>query len=524
MDQLVDISRQVETGLAEHMTAEAMRTSALFMSPRIDQIVAALALAQAGIRNPVKNKTATVFSPRTSRTYSFSYATLDQVLDAVRGPLSENGLIITQLVVGFDLNVVLAHASGQWMRASVRLAPNDNSSQSFASELTAFRRHLIQGLLGISAEDDDDGNIAAGNEVTPGPRDKSFWDPQTPAQPAETDPLLAMALRTHNVGEGVHLLRTWMVQGRERVEKLRRQDDQQELFCAIVKELTRAFDRSLGAVMASVWKAIMVATTREQERAVMDKMNGEWADILSAFRAAEPAAHQDLMRHVNTRREIIAANANAAQAEADRIAKEDAAKEPLFIYHVADFTGDLSPESYNNAEAWARAYEVVYRATPQEHLPLLAEHNAEALMDAVRVLGAEIILTDLHREEAPRDDGGVDMPQTKAVTIMAGAIKASDILVGTAAGQVALPLSEEEALVTLPKGRGEGYDLALYLLAIATSLDGTVRTVDDMAVWERVNSPIYLSDKLQGADSTRLRVLRAVAARKRRLGIQIDAE
>ena len=60
--------------------------------------------------------------------------------------------------------------------------------------------------------------------------------------------------------------------------------------------------------------------------------------------------------------------------------------------------------------------------------------------------------------------------------------------------------------------------------AIGTSLDGTVRTIADMAVWERVNSPIYLSDKLQGADSTRMRVFRAVAARKRGLGIQIDAE
>lgn len=525
MDQIVDISRPSDPAPAEHMTEEAMQTPALFMSPRIDQIVTALAQAQAVIKNPVVNKTATVHSKRTGRTYTFSYATLDQVLDAVRGPLAAHGLVIQQIVVGLDLYVVLAHTSGQWMRAYIRLAPEDSGPQTFASELTAFRRHLVCGLLGISAEDDDDGNNAAGNEVTPGPRDQRRWEPDAPAQPSETDPLIAMALRTHNVREGVDLLRFWMVQGRERAEKMRRQTDQQERLCAIIDSVAKALQRSLGTVVASLWKAIMVATTREQELAVVEKMNGEWEPTLSAFRAAEPAAHQDLTRHVNARREIIAANTNAAQAEAERLAKEEAAKGPPFEYHVADFTGELSPDIYIDREAWARAYEVVYRGTPREHLPLLAEHNAEALLEAVTHIGAEVILTDLHRDEAPRDDAGVDMTQTPAVVIKVGGIKASEILVGkSVAGLSAPPLSEDEALVALPKGRGEGYDLVQYLKLVTASLDDTVRTTDDMAVWERVNSPIYLSDALQGADSTRLRVLRAVAACKRRLGIQLEAE
>ena len=517
MDQRVDLSLPSDPGPAEHMTAEAMLNPALFMSPRIDQLSKALSAAQGEMQNPKKNETATVTSRRAGTTYQYSYATLSAILDTVRVPLKNNGLFLSQIVTGNDLTVMLCHESGQWMRAGIRLQPADSGPQAFASELTAYRRHLIQGLLSISAEDDDDSNIAEGNNVTPGPRDQRRWDPEAPAQPAEADPLLAMALRTHNVREGGSLLRLWMVQGRERVEKMRRQEDQQEQFCAVIDAVAKALQRSLGTVLASAWKAIMVATTREQERAVVEKMDGEWADTLAAFRAAEPAVHQDLMRHVTARREIIAANVKAAQAEADRIAKEEAAQGPPFEYRVADFVGDFSDEIYTSAETWARAYEAVYRATPPEHLPLLAEHNAEALMDAVKHFGAEVLLTDLHREEAPRGDAGAG--SRPAVTL-----ESLFITPASTTAPSTPPLSEEEALVTLPKGRGEGYDLAQYLKAIGTSLDGTVRTIADMAVWERVNSPIYLSDKLQGADSTRMRVFRAVAARKRGLGIQIDAE
>jgi hypothetical protein len=521
MDQRVDLSLPSDPGPAEHMTAEAMLNPALFMSPRIDQLSKALSAAQGEMQNPKKNETATVTSRRTGTTFQYSYATLSAILDTVRVPLKNNGLFLSQIVTGNDLTVMLCHESGQWMRAGIRLQPADSGPQAFASELTAYRRHLIQGLLSISAEDDDDSNIAEGNNVTPGPRDQRRWDPEAPAQPADADPLLAMALRTHNVREGGNLLRLWMVQGRERVEKMRRQEDQQEQFCAVIDAVAKALQRSLGTVLASAWKAIMVATTREQERAVVEKMDGEWADTLAAFRAAEPAVHQDLIRHVTARREIIAANVKAAQAEADRIAKEDAAKGPPFEYRVADFVGDFSDEIYTSAETWARAYEAVYRATPPEHLPLLAEHNAEALMDAVKHFGAEVLLTDLHREEAPRDDAGAARPMVTATRIADGAVTTPTFTTKT---PPAPPLSEEEALVTLPKGRGEGYDLAQYLKAIGVSLDGTVRTIADMDVWERVNSPIYLSDKLQGADSTRMRVFRAVAARKRGLGIQIDAE
>ena len=113
---------------------------------------------------------------RTGGTYSFSYAPLDVILDVVRKPLADNGLALVQLLDGGALLTLLLHESGAVLEGRTPI-PETADVQAFGSAITYLRRYAIQSLLGIAAEEDDDGNRGAGNQ--------SKLDPtRAPAKPA----------------------------------------------------------------------------------------------------------------------------------------------------------------------------------------------------------------------------------------------------------------------------------------------------------------------------------------------------
>lgn len=128
-------------------------------------LAAALAKAQGSFAPVKRDKTVTV-KTKTGGSYSFSYAPLDTILEAVRQPLADNGLVVVQLLDDDDLVTSLLHESGAVLSGRVSL-PRTDDIQGFGSAITYLRRYAIQALLGIAAEDDDDGNRAAGNVAQP---------------------------------------------------------------------------------------------------------------------------------------------------------------------------------------------------------------------------------------------------------------------------------------------------------------------------------------------------------------------
>ena len=136
-------------------------------SEQINELATALAKAQAEIKNPQRNREVKV-QIRTGGSYTFKYATLDAILDCVRVPLTKNGLWFTQTVETIEtrlsLVTTLLHSSGQWTRSTMPLN-GTGTNQELGSELTYKRRYSITGLLGIAADEDDDGNHADGNIV-----------------------------------------------------------------------------------------------------------------------------------------------------------------------------------------------------------------------------------------------------------------------------------------------------------------------------------------------------------------------
>jgi hypothetical protein len=136
-------------------------------SDQIHDLVAALAKARVDFAPIVRTKTVTVKSDRGS--YTFSYAPLEDILAAVTEALSAHGLVLVSgIEQGADGGVVLhtrlMHASGQWLESCVHVG-RPSKMQEMGSSLTYARRYAITGLLGISADDDDDANAADGNAI-----------------------------------------------------------------------------------------------------------------------------------------------------------------------------------------------------------------------------------------------------------------------------------------------------------------------------------------------------------------------
>ena len=135
-------------------------------SEQINEIAGALAKAQSAMGHAVKDRT----NPHMRN----KYATLAAVIDAARPHLSAQGVCIVQSATLADDRVavvtLLAHSSGQWLRATTCLPPTALSTkgatgldaQSVGSTITYAKRYGLMAMLGISAEDeDDDGNAAS---------------------------------------------------------------------------------------------------------------------------------------------------------------------------------------------------------------------------------------------------------------------------------------------------------------------------------------------------------------------------
>lgn len=99
--------------------------------------------------------------------FSYGYADLADILDAIRKPLSENGLSIIQPIVPSDPEHVLLvtrllHSSGQWIESAYPIDVYEKP-QEMGSAITYARRYALTALLGIAAEEDDDGQTAQGS-------------------------------------------------------------------------------------------------------------------------------------------------------------------------------------------------------------------------------------------------------------------------------------------------------------------------------------------------------------------------
>ncbi len=122
------------------------------------------AMAKAQTSYEVAKKTGT--NPH----FKSKFAPLDEVIAATHAGNAANGISVLQPMVsdqfgGMYLMTIVSHESGGCIKATVPLG-EVGSIQDLGSKVTYMRRYARSALLGIAADEDDDGNAASENKST----------------------------------------------------------------------------------------------------------------------------------------------------------------------------------------------------------------------------------------------------------------------------------------------------------------------------------------------------------------------
>ena len=128
-------------------------------SGEIEKLVGALLKSQAAMPSVAKDGSNPHFKSK--------YASLPGIFTACLPVLNKNGILLVQspgdAPKGFvALETTLMHSSGQWMSSSLLMPTGKETAQAVGSALTYARRYAFCAMLGIVADDDDDGNAATG--------------------------------------------------------------------------------------------------------------------------------------------------------------------------------------------------------------------------------------------------------------------------------------------------------------------------------------------------------------------------
>lgn len=132
-------------------------------SDSISKIAAALLKAQQEI----------TFAAKDSKNPAFksTYANLESVIEAVKGPLNASGIVFMQTFSpsnpGFlALSTRLLHTSGEWIEDEMTVPLQKNDAQGYGSAATYSRRYALAAITGLY-QADDDGQEAAKPRAEP---------------------------------------------------------------------------------------------------------------------------------------------------------------------------------------------------------------------------------------------------------------------------------------------------------------------------------------------------------------------
>lgn len=123
----------------------------------LDKLAPALVALQADL-TPVAKSASNPF-------FKSSYAPLPEVMEAVQPLLAKHKLAVSQFLTNLEgqsaLRTILIHESGQYIEDVQPLLLVKNDPQSQGSATTYARRYGVMAVLGVVADEDDDGNLAA---------------------------------------------------------------------------------------------------------------------------------------------------------------------------------------------------------------------------------------------------------------------------------------------------------------------------------------------------------------------------
>ena len=121
--------------------------------------------------------------PRDKPEYSYRYADLGDIVEAVKPILHQCGLSVTQ-PIGFEkgtdlIRTTLMHTSGGRVKSKMRLTLSQSTPQATGSLITYFRRYAYCAMLGIVSDVDDDGTLAEAAYGADAPRSRRRAAPRS---------------------------------------------------------------------------------------------------------------------------------------------------------------------------------------------------------------------------------------------------------------------------------------------------------------------------------------------------------
>jgi hypothetical protein len=152
----------------------------MIKSESIKELLTALAKAQGKISAAKKDSTNPHFKSK--------YADLASCWEAIKEPLSTNGLSLSQWVSssdkGLNLITMLGHSSGEYIYSEYSM-PSGQTSQAIGSAITYARRYALSAAVGLVADEDDDANAATDYQKQPKPAASPVFVPKKPAKISE---------------------------------------------------------------------------------------------------------------------------------------------------------------------------------------------------------------------------------------------------------------------------------------------------------------------------------------------------
>jgi hypothetical protein len=179
-------------------------------SEKIDELAKALIAAQAEFSAIPKGSVNPFFKSK--------YAALPEVISHTTPVLVKNGLAVSQHI-DFDgandiLCTYLLHSSGQFIAHNMKLHLVKDDPQAQGSAVTYARRYSYMAVLGLVADEDDDGNMAS----KPAPSNSAWSEPrkaQTSA-PANASGDVESILRANEIDPSDEFIASLAKQYKER--------------------------------------------------------------------------------------------------------------------------------------------------------------------------------------------------------------------------------------------------------------------------------------------------------------------
>jgi hypothetical protein len=140
-------------------------------SESVKEIAGALVKAQMAIKAVVKDKTGRIQGKDGKQGYEYKYSDLASVIEHVKGPLNDNGIVFIQTPErgegGVTVTTRLLHISGEWIDGDTFVPVPYATAQAFGSGISYAKRYGLQSMTGLPSEDDDGKRATDDDGISP---------------------------------------------------------------------------------------------------------------------------------------------------------------------------------------------------------------------------------------------------------------------------------------------------------------------------------------------------------------------